>query len=201
MNIIELVIDEDNYNVGVEAISVVHDPAIEIDFVALNSQQVKLTIENEEKRILLGPALIPNKQIYRADENIGEYYIWFSADTVRKASQLFLKGGNQHNSSFEHEYKLNDMTVVESWIIEDSKNDKANHHGYDLPKGTWMVSMKVDSDEVWDAVKNNEIKGFSIEGHFADKLEMSKVNDNKKDWLLINKVKGIIEQYERENSK
>lgn len=196
MKIIELVIDEDNYNVGVEAISVVENPAIEVPFVALKDHQLRLTIEDEEKRILLGPALIPNKQIYRADDDLGEYYIFFSQDTVRQASELFLKAGNQQNSSFEHQYKLDGMTVVESWIVEDSENDKANHHGYDLPKGTWMVSMKVDSDEVWAEVKAGNIKGFSIEGHFADKLQMKRIEDAQ-DWALINEVKAIINAYEK----
>ena len=149
---------------------------------------------------MLGPALIPNKQIYRHDEEMGEYYIYFSQDTVRQASQLFLKSGNQHNSSYEHEYKLNDMTVVESWIIEDSNNDKANVYGYDLPKGTWMVSMKVDNDEVWQSVLEGNVKGFSIEGHFADKLHAKSMRKTDSNVQLLHRIKAIINAYEKERN-
>ena len=88
---------------------------------------------------------------------------------VRKASELFLMKGNQNNSTLEHNIELKGMSVVESWIIEDEKRDKSRKYDFDLPVGTWMVSMKVNNDEVWNQVKAGEVKGFSIEGYFADK--------------------------------
>ena len=119
----------------------------------------------------MGPALIPNKKIYRRSGE-EEYYIFFSDDTVRKAAELFLSKGKQNNSTLEHEIELNGMSVVESWIIEDKEKDKSNLYGFDLPLGTWMVSMKVNNDEVWSSyVKTGKVKGFSIEGHFADTME------------------------------
>ena len=119
----------------------------------------------------MGPALIPNKKIFRKfDEQ--EYYIYFSEDTVKKASELFLTKGNQNNSTLEHEIKLNGLSVVESWIIEDEKQDKSNKYGFNLPVGTWMVSMKVNNDDVWNNyVKSGKVKGFSIEGHFIDAIK------------------------------
>lgn len=191
MQIIELVIDETAENVGVDAISVVEDPAIEVDFVALKNQ-VMLKSVDDDKRILLGPALIPNKQIYRSDAEFGEYYIFFSKDTVRKASELFLKASNQKNATFEHEYALNGMTVVESWIVENKEHDKSKLYEYDVPEGTWMVSMKVDNDEVWQDVKAGKVKGFSIEGHFADKLQMSRKKKSSDD--VLQKIIDIINE-------
>jgi hypothetical protein len=171
MKTIELYIDEENEFSGIEAISVVENPAIEEDFIALKKQQVQLAEVDKEKRILMGAALVPNKKIYRTNGE-DEYNIFFSEDTVRKASELFLSRGKQNNSTLEHDVKLNGLSVVESWIIEDKKKDKSKKYGFDLPIGTWMVSVKVNNDEIWnDFVKEGKVKGFSIEGFFADKLD------------------------------
>jgi hypothetical protein len=128
IKVIELIIDEDNEISGIDAISIVDDPAIQEDFIALSSQEIKLAEVDKEKRILLGPALIPNKKIYRKHKE-EEYFIYFSKDTVRKASELFLAKGRQNNATLEHDEKLKGLSVVESWIIEDSNQDKARKYG------------------------------------------------------------------------
>jgi len=174
MTIVELILDENAEFNGIEAISVVENPAIEEDFVALKNQEVKLAEVDKEKRILLGPLLIPNKPIYRRNSE-QEYYIYFSRDTVRKASELYLMRGNQNNSTLEHQYELNGLSLVESWIVEDKDKDKSALYGMDLPVGTWMGAVKVNNEEVWnDYVKTGKVKGFSIEGYFADKAERPK---------------------------
>ena len=99
-----------------------------------------------------------------------EYYIHFSEDTVRKASQLFLSRGKQNNSTLEHEVELGGLSVVESWIIEDEIQDKSRKYNLNMPVGTWMVSVKVNNDEIWEEfIKTEKVKGFSIEGFFSDK--------------------------------
>ena len=168
MDIVELFIDEEDA-IGIEAISVVESPAIEEDFIALKNQEFKLAEVDKEKRILMGAALIPNKPIYRRNGK-QEYYIYFSKDTVRKASELFFIRGNQNNSTFEHQLPLQGLTAVESWIVE-SEQDKSRAYDLNVPIGTWMVSMKVNNDDVCKQVKAGEVKGFSIEGYFADKIE------------------------------
>ena len=174
MRIVELVIDEEALYSGIEAISIVDRPAIEENFIALSKEhKIELAEVDKEKRILMGAALVPNKNIYRQNED-EEYYIYFSEDTVRKASELFLMRGNQNKSTLEHEAELHGLSVVESWIIEDETHDKSRKYDMDLPVGTWMVSMKVNNDEVWnDYVKTGKVKGFSIEGYFTDKVAMS----------------------------
>ena len=172
MNIIELILDENDEMNGIEAISVVENPAIEEDFVFLKSEEVKLAEVDKERRILMGAALIPNKPIYRRNgEN--EFYIFFSKDTVLKASQMYLKKGKQGEATLEHQEKITGLTVVESWIVEDEIQDKSRKYNLNVPVGSWVVSMKVDNDEIWnDYVKTGKVKGFSIEGYFADKVEM-----------------------------
>jgi hypothetical protein len=194
--IIELVIDENDEMSGIDAVSVVSSPAIEENFIALHKHEVELKEIDTEKRILMGAALVPNKQIYRRNDNNEEYHIYFSKDTVRKASELFLMRANQNNATYEHDKKLSGMSVVESWIIEDEKKDKSAKYGFSLPVGTWMISMKVNNDEVWKDVKEGKVKGFSIEGYFADKYEMSLnpavTEPQTEDEVLLEAIKSII---------
>lgn len=171
MRIIELVIDEDAEVFGIDAISLVEKPAIESDFMALNQHQVTLAEADADKRMLIGAALIPDKPIYRTD-GVEEFHVYFSKRTVRRAMELFFKYGNQGNTTLEHEHKLNGLSVVESWIVEDKNMDKSNLYDLDVPVGTWMVSVKVDNDAIWqDWVRSDRVKGFSIEGYFIDKMQ------------------------------
>lgn len=172
MKLFEMIIDDENLFSGVNAVSIVENPAIQSDFVALaeNETPIQLAEVSKDKRILMGAALIPDKPIYRNMDG-EEFYIYFSKDTVRQAAELFFKRSNHQNSTLEHSQALSGMTVFESWIIEDSQLDKSKKYGLELPEGTWMISMKVDDDDIWNNyVKNNKVFGFSIEGQFANKL-------------------------------
>ena len=198
MNIIELVIDENEELFGIEAISVVENPAIEEDFIALKNQdQIRLAEVSKEKRILMGAALIPDKPIYRKNGE-HEFYIFFSKETVNKASQMYLKAGNQGKATIEHtDEKLEGMTVVESWIIEDSVHDKSRKYSLDMPIGTWMVSMKCDNDEIWAKVKEQKIKGFSIEGYFADKLNKpqdKQIEELSQEDKILNEIIDVLKE-------
>jgi len=190
MNVLELIIDEKDFQSGINAVSVVESPAIEENFVALAKHEVELKEIDTEKRILMGAALIPNKKIYRRNKE-EEFYIYFSEDTVRKAMELFFKKGNQNNATYEHKDAIKGMSVCESWLIEDEKMDKSQLYGFNLPKGTWMISMKVDNDEVWQDVKDGKIKGFSIEGYFADKMPDSPREEQEKH-AIIEQLKNLL---------
>lgn len=191
MKIVELIIDERDSESGIDAVSVVESPAIEENFIALAERKIELKEIDAEKRILMGAALIPNKKIYRVNEKTKEEFeVFFSEQTVRQAMELFFKKGNQSKATQEHEKAIDGMTVVESWLIEDSVHDKSVKYGFSLPKGTWMISMKVDNDKVWSDVKEGKVKGFSIEGFFADKLEMSMEEKEKSE--IINQLKNLL---------
>lgn len=178
MELFELIIDEENEFSGVNALSLVENPAIQSDWVALNDQKKVLLAEvSSDKQILMGAALIPDKPIYRNMDG-KEFYIYFSKETVAKAAEMFFKRSNQNNATLEHEFKLEGMTVFESWLVEDPEFDKSRKYGLEVPEGTWMVSMKVDDENIWnDFVKNNKVFGFSIEGQFANVLRKEKAND------------------------
>ena len=193
MRIVELILDEEQEESGIEAISIVESPAIESDFVALKNEEVKLAEVDKDKRILLGALLIPDKPIYRYNEE-GEYYIFFSKDTVSKASQMYLRNGYQNATTLEHDKVLTGLTLVESWIVEDEVQDKSRKYGLNVPVGTWMGAVKVNNEEIWkEYVKTNKVKGFSIEGYFADKLESPK-KSAKKDMAKDQSDKEILSE-------
>ena len=113
--IVELVIGDDALDMTIDAISLVTNPAIEQDFVYFNSKKNNLTFakEDEDKRIIVSPALIPNKQIFRYDaDSDQEYYVYFSTETVKKASELYLKYNNHHSATIEHEKEVQGIYTI-----------------------------------------------------------------------------------------
>ena len=173
-SIVELVIDEDSESLAIDAISLVSAPAIEQDFVFFGKEKNNLTFAkvDEDKRMLISPALIPDKSIFRHDpQTSSDYYVYFSKATVRKASELYLKNNNHHKATYEHSDRVSGVLTVESWIIEDPKMDKSTLYGFSLPKGTWMVAMRIDNEDLWKEIKSGSLKGLSIEGYFTDRME------------------------------
>ena len=171
--IIELVISDESEELTIDAISLVTSPAIEQDFVFFGKDKNNLTLAkiDEEKRMLVSPALIPNKQIFRYDPNTdSNYYVYFSKETVRQASELYLKHNNHHKATYQHEDRVSGVLTIESWIKE-GEQDKSKLYGFDLPDGTWFVKMKIENDEMWNKIKDGELKGLSIEGYFINKME------------------------------
>jgi len=171
--IIELVISDESEELTIDAISLVTSPAIEQDFVFFGKDKNNLTLAkiDEEKRMLVSPALIPNKQIFRYDPNTdSNYYVYFSKETVRQASELYLKHNNHHKATYQHEDRVSGVLTIESWIKE-GEQDKSKLYNFDLPDGTWFVKMKIENDEMWNKIKDGELKGLSIEGYFINKME------------------------------
>ena len=185
---------------GIDAIALVEFPAIEVDFQYFASEKMNVTFAKAdmEKRILTGPAMIPDKLIYRYDPRTNEEYdVWFSKETVRSIAEKYLIEGKQASTNIEHNTSIGDVTVVESWIVEDPAKDKAAVLGYDIPQGTWMISMKVNNDDVWNKlVKEGEVKGFSIEGSFVDKFaKISEVSiDIESDESLLENIINILKE-------
>ena len=172
-SIVELVIADESEELAIDAISLVNSPAIEQDFVFFGKEKNNLTFAkvDEEKRMLVSPALIPNKHIFRYDPNTdSEYYVFFRPETIRKASELYLKHNNHHKATYQHEDRVSGVLTIESWIKE-GEQDKSKLYGFDLPDGTWFVKMKIENDEMWNKIKDGELKGLSIEGYFINKME------------------------------
>lgn len=189
------------YKVGLDSetykISMVSEPAIEVDYVALEKQneEVEIKLSTDERHICYGPALIPNKDIYR-NNGEQEFYINFSEESISKMSQEFMKNYKQHEVNLQHEDDVDEVFVCESWVVEDPYKDKANALGFNVPRGTWMVAMKVNNVDVWDKVKQGELKGFSVES--AIHLEEFSKNDNNmietNDMKFWTKMKEVLSE-------
>lgn len=187
------------YKVGVDsetyAVSLVDEPAIESDFVALAKdkpiEEVKLS--SDERHMLYGAALIPDKEIYRYDgEN--EYYLSFTKESIEKMSQDFFKNFRQANVTIDHEESAKDITIVESWLVEDPYRDKANALGLEnLPVGTWMLGMKVNEIDTWERIKNHELRGFSVESLISlEDFSKNVKNEDMDNVMLFEKIKEFI---------
>lgn len=186
------------YKVGLDSetykISMVSEPAIEVDYVALSKQdEVQVKLSSDERHICYGPALIPNKDIYR-NNGEQEFYINFTEESIVKMSQEFMKNYKQHEVNLQHEENVDEVYVCESWIVEDPYRDKSNALGFNVPKNTWMVGMKVNNIDTWERVKSGELKGFSVESaiHLEEfnKIENNETMevDNETFWAKLKSV-------------
>jgi len=212
MKFFELVLDEEKLLHGIDAISIVEHPAIEEDFITMSKdQKMEFKEVDQEKKILMGAAMIPDKPIYRR-EGEEEYYVFFTKDTIRRASELYLMNGKQGNATLEHQEKISGLSLVESWIIEDPEKDKSRAYGLEYPVGTWMVSMKVNNEDIWEEyVKSGKVKGFSIEGWFLQResvielsSQLSEIESEEGEHLLelylLGLIKGVVKNDKRYRS-
>lgn len=195
MKTYEAIFDEE-HNTGVYGISLVQNPAMQGNFIALSKDEklVKFKDANKEEKKVVGLVLEPNKPIYR-NQGGEEYNIVFSENTIKNLSYNFFKQNFQKNSTIEHEdaNKIEGVTFVESWIVEDVKLDKQNIYGFSYPKGSWLAVLKIDNDEIWNSyVKTGEVKGFSIDGLLSLKEVNLKSN--------INMSKEVLEETQKQTS-
>ena len=183
---------------GVFAISLVKAPATTEHFVAMSTESklIKMAKVDEEQRIVMGLVLQPNQLIPRYNEETDEEYnIVFSEETIKDLSQNFFKSNSQSNSKLEHSESIEDITFVESWIVENSEIDKSANFGMNYPKGSWVATMKIDNDEIWnDYVKTGKVQGFSVDA-FVDLQEINlktEIKMNKKQKSILTMLKEIV---------
>jgi hypothetical protein len=163
---------------GVYAVSLVDQPAIEIDWIKLSKEIVEFEFAaNKDKQLLYGPLLIPGKLIFRRDDKGNEYNIVFDAETIQIIADKFNKNKLSDSFNFMHSDKTVDAYIVENWLT--GTIDKSQSFGYNLPENTWFASVKVDSNDFWlKEVKTEKVKGFSVEIKAGIELveELNKVN-------------------------
>jgi len=151
----------EDFEQGMYKISLVDKPAIEENFIYFSKQSIEM-FANDEKREVVGPIMIPNKEILRQSAENGYYYVRFTEDTIREIMYNYSKKGLFNEFGIQHENDTTDVVMLEIWMKE-SDNDKSTDYGFDLPNGTVFVKAKIESDELFNAIKDGEINGFSIE--------------------------------------
>lgn len=146
--------------------------------LAIRMRKPKMTFADEEKKMLFGPFLIPNKLIYRKDETNGEYYVRFSSGEIKKIAEKFNEQLKNKEINLMHTDESVNAFVFENWVIEGS-DDKSKKFGFDLPEGTWFGGVKIKDDKFWnDEVKSEKVKGFSVE--ILANLELKMIKKIKK---------------------
>jgi hypothetical protein len=210
--IYELVIEDENID-EVFAISLVEDNAIESNFVFFDKEKVQFAALSDEKRLVMGPILIPDKQILRVDGGGKPYHVFFKPETIKRLSEMYLKKKYTDKSTLEHDKKINGVTLVESWIKESFTKDKSALYNLNVPVGTWMGTFKIDNDEIWnDYVKTGEVKGFSIEGLFGHNLvQQAKIEfeadtilsdlEEQEAVLILSEIRAVIKKDNRYKGK
>ena len=190
----------------VYAISMVSEPAIEAGWVAFDKEQVQFQAVDNDKRLVLGPILVPDKRILRIDGEGKPYHVFLSAPTIKKLSEKYLQNKYTDKVTVEHQKSISDVSLVESWIVESRTKDKSAVYGLSLTPGTWAGTMKVNNEKLWqDFVKTGKLTGFSIEGLFSHQLvEASKENylfkdiddlTEKEAEIVLSKIKAMFESY------
>jgi hypothetical protein len=203
----ELTVEDENVD-GVFAISLVESPAIEMDFVYFGKDVKFSTIDNE-KRLLMGPILVPDKKILRVDGAGQPYYVFFKPETIKRLSELYLEKKLTDKATLEHDKNIDGVNLVESWIVESRTKDKSSLYGLSLPVGSWAGTFKVTDDSIWNEyVKTGKVKGFSIEGIFDHKLveasmiedimekELTELSDEEAE-VVLSRIKALIKKDSR----
>jgi len=210
MKLFELIIGDNQEDIDeVFKISLVETPAIESNFVFFAKEEMQFARVDDEKRMVMGPILIPDKKILRVDGGGQPYEVFFSKETVKQLAQNYLKQKYTDQANIEHERDVDGVTLVESWVVESAEKDKSKLYGLTVPVGTWMGSFYIENDEVWDEyVKTGRVKGFSIEGLFThlDKTEqdfgdwaelftkdISELSEEESE-IVLSKIKAIIKK-------
>ena len=198
--LVEFVLNEEDADVGVFAISLVEDPAIEENFMFFSNDSAKkqFATVDTDKRILIGAVMIPDTPIMRLDAKGNKYNCFFSKDTIRRVEELYMINSKHQSATLEHSRAINGITTIETWIVEDTKQDKSAFYGFKYPKGTWVACMKIENEEVWNNyIKEGEVKGFSVEGYFESK-DASGIKMTQRE--VLNKLRKIISESENKTS-
>ena len=198
----ELILEDEED--GIFANSLVAAGAIERDFVYF-SNEVRFAEVSDEKRLVAGPMLIPNKKILRLTEDGERYYVYFSEDTIENVARKFMKNGFGREVTLEHGDKTSGVYLTELWLVEQPTKDKSNLYGFTLPKGTLFAVYKVENEDVWKKVKDGTFNGYSIEGLFEHrksdlKLSLEKAVDDlteEEAEIFLGQIKAIIKKDKR----
>lgn len=201
----DIYVTEDGEEDGLDFVSLVDDPAIGVNWIALRKKpktgdkvdisESMVFLRDEKQHILTGPLAIPDLKIYRKDETTEqEYFVRFTSETIKQMRNKFFSSNSNDAINFMHEDQLVGNYLVESWIIEDSEKDKAAALGFDLPKGTLMVSVKINDADFWNEyIESGKLRGFSLEGMFGMReIEMALKKSSK--FNYFNKIENEMSE-------
>jgi hypothetical protein len=192
MQLFELIIDSPEDEVF--ALSLVSNPAIELDGVYFNKEKVEFKEIDKEQGLFVAPILTPNKRILRVDGEGKPYAVYFSPETVKKLSQLYLERKYQDRITEEHEKDVENVVLIESWIKESNVKDKSLLYHLGGPIGTWYGTFRIQNEEIREKFRSGELKAISIEGVF----EHLQREDVKMSNIMLKEIDDLTEEEAKE---
>ena len=152
---------------GMFRISLVDDPAVMSNFQAFDAHKKPMmyAIQDEEKRLVRGCIMRSDFPIYRRDEKMGEYYVIYKAEEIRKMAEKYLLEGRQNDVNLMHQEgsDVDGVQMVQYFI----KGDGIQVDGFDdCADGSLFGEFHVVNDDIWAEIKAGTYKGFSLEGVF-----------------------------------
>ena len=189
----------DEEGTGMFVVSLVDEPAVEVEWQLFSAAQEMFKIENEDRKIITGVVMLAETPIYRRDPGMGEYYIKYSKDTIEKMVQKYFKDGYQENVDGDHSFELIDGIELQQAFIKDTGKGIAPVGFEKVPDGSLFFTYKVTSDELWEKVKNGSWTGFSLAGAFS-LVEMSAAEDDITE-EEFNELMGLIKDIKQALNK
>lgn len=200
------------YKVGIDsetyAVSLVEQPAIDETFVYMaDEEKMNIMLDSDEKYLVYGAVLVPDKPIYRVAEDGTEFYLEFTAESIEKMSQDYLIKYRQHAVTLDHQEEATEVCMVESWIKTSMTMDKSLALGLnpELPIGTWFAGYKINNIDTWNRIKSGELRGFSVEAmidlqqfDFAKNIEEMSINEMKESGLFEEMKRAFKEAMKEE---
>lgn len=162
----EMIFDGDDINLGCSKISLVEHPAVEEFFLKFSKddqekEHKSFYFKDDSKHIVTGIAMRADYPIYRNQDG-QEFYVQFSKDTIDKMMQKFMKEQRLFDISLDHNQDVRDCYLIESFIINKERGICPNEFS-DVENGSWIISVKIENQDVWNKICSGEVKGFSIE--------------------------------------
>ena len=203
IDVYDLFISDENIE-GLTAMGLVDNPAIQQNFLYFKNENIQnkyiMANVDSEKKMVVGPALIPEKKIIRQDYFGDLYYVKFNTDLVERLAHNFLKDSKQHLTTEQHENPIKGVYMVESWIAKNEQDKIYTEYNYsieDVKLGSWCIMYKIENDDIINKIKAGEINGFSIEAFLSEKISaksqvetlLEKVEKNEEKELIYNILK------------
>ena len=162
----ELMFDDNDSTLGCSKISLVEEPAVEEFFLKFSKdveekEHKSFYFKDDSKHIVTGIAMRADYPIYRNQDG-QEFYVQFAKDTIDKMMQKFMKEQRMFDISLDHNQDVKDCYLIESFIINKERGICPNEFS-DVEDGSWIISVKIENQDVWNKICSGEVKGFSIE--------------------------------------
>lgn len=166
-------------DVGIYTISLVYSPAVDVEWMTFSKEEEKedepikcSVVGDGSEHKVMAVVCRADYPIYRRNDRGEEFYVRFSAETIAKIAERFLRNGYQNAVNVEHiENSYIDGVNMEQFFIKNSAMG-INPKGFEnVADGSLFAVYHINNEAVWEAVKAGQFTGVSLEGYFSYSTE------------------------------